>query len=375
MAQGLVAAGAAVHIVATDDNGSGRLNVPLGEPIQQDGFTIRYFPRQTRFYTISWPLTLWLAQHITDYDLVHIHALFSYAALPAAFLAASSKTPYIVRPLGVLNQWGMQNRRPLLKRLSFSLIERHILNHAALIHYTSEQEQVEASQLGISSPSAVLPLGTNFPKELDNESGHMWYQSRFPDLTGRLIILFLSRLDPKKGLDLLLPAFARLRKQMPNVALVLAGDGDPRFISTMRQQIESLDLTSDVYWAGFLQGNDKYLALAGANIFALPSYSENYGVSVVEAMACKVPVVISDQVGLCSDVALAEAGIVVPCQIAPLAEALFRLASDDKLRLKLGRNGRQLAQEHFSLEVTTRKLIQIYSSITGIKSAVLEASE
>ena len=107
LARALSQAGMDVHVATTDDNGADRLNVPLGEPQHEDGATFWYFPRQTNFYTFSWPLTRWLARHVREFDLVHIHALFSYAALPAAVLARWAGVPYIVRPLGTLNRWGI----------------------------------------------------------------------------------------------------------------------------------------------------------------------------------------------------------------------------------------------------------------------------
>src|SRR5437867_10107428 len=105
MARSLVQAGLAVDVVTTDDNGPDRLKVVNSKPVIENGVRYWYFRRQTRFYTFSWPLTRWLAQHVREYDLVHIHALFSYAAIPAAYLAKRWQVPYVVHPVGVLNQW------------------------------------------------------------------------------------------------------------------------------------------------------------------------------------------------------------------------------------------------------------------------------
>jgi len=136
----LVKAGITVDVATTDDNGPTRLDVVLEHPVIDEGVTYRYFRRQTRFYSFSWPLTRWLNEHVVDYDLVHIHALFSYPSISAAFWAQRYRIPYIVRPLGVLTRWGMRNRRPWLKRGSFKFIESRILSGAAAVHYTSEQE-------------------------------------------------------------------------------------------------------------------------------------------------------------------------------------------------------------------------------------------
>lgn len=374
MARGLARAGMTVDIATTDDNGPDHLSVPLEQPVVGDGYTVWYFPRQSRFYTFSGPLTSWLAQHSRDYEVVHIHAVFSYAALPAAIFARLAGVPYIVRPLGVLNRWGMQNRRPWLKRLSFNLIERQLLAWAALIHFTSEQEKTEAAELGLSTPSIVLPLGIDVP-EL-NRAGVPadWYTKRFPALAGRTILLFLSRIDPKKGLDLLLEAFAEAHRQQPHLALVLAGEGAADFVGKLQAQVERLQLAADVVWAGFIAGSDKAAALAGADVFVLPSYSENYGIAVVEAMAAGVPVVISDQVGLSSDVGDAQAGLVVPCEMTPLTQALMELGQDSDRRKYMGQQGRALVQERFSTTVATQRLIEVYNQLAQHSGTPIEAA-
>jgi len=163
MTRGLAQAGLSVHVATTDDNGPERLRVPYRTPVDEQGVTHWYFPRQTSFYTFSLPLTQWLRRHVIDFDLVHIHALFSYAALPAAYCANRRDVPYIVRPLGVLNRWGMENRRAWMKKLSFRLIERRILAGAAAVHYTSEQERMEAAEVGWQQRAVVIPNATDAP--------------------------------------------------------------------------------------------------------------------------------------------------------------------------------------------------------------------
>ena len=201
LAGSLARSGVEIHVATTDDDGPEKLDVPRGKPVVQDGVTYWHFPRQIRFYTFSWPMSLWLSKHVADFDLVHIHALFSFAALPASYWAARRGVPYVVRPLGTLNEWGMTNRRPWLKRVSFRVIESRILKHAALVHYTSDQERREAEALGVVSASVVIPNAVPQPSTAASSGA---FRRRYPQLHGRRIILFLSRLDQKKGLDLLL---------------------------------------------------------------------------------------------------------------------------------------------------------------------------
>jgi glycosyltransferase involved in cell wall biosynthesis len=371
MARGLAHAGVEVHVATTDDNGRGRLGVSHAIPVVEEAVTYHYFSRQTRFYGVSWPLGRWLARHVRDYDLVHVHALFSFAAVPAAYWAARAGVPYVVRPLGTLNRWGMEHRRPWLKRLSFAIIERRILRGAARIHYTSEQEQIEAAELGLNRRQAVVPLGIDLTPfaELPPRG---WLRERAPGSAGRPVALFLSRLDPKKGLDLLLAAFARARSRKPDLVLVIAGSGDPGFEQGLRRDATRLGLGDSVYWAGFLSGREKLAALADADLFALPSYSENFGIAVVEAMAAGLPVVISDGVGVYREVAAARAGLVVPCEQEALAEALLQLTLDAGLRDEFGTRGRELARSRFSLEAMTDGLIAMYGGVLGTSHRVDE---
>lgn len=371
MARQLAQSGITVDIATTDDNGHDRVAASHGEAISEEGVTYRYFPRQTRFYTFSWPLTHWLAHHVKEYDLVHIHALFSYAAMPAAYWAKRYGVPYIVRPLGVLNRWGMLNRRPWLKTISFRLIDRRIIAGAATVHYTSEQERLEAAELGITQRSIVIPNTVETPTNLSCHPRGC-FRSLYPELGDRPIILFLGRIDLKKGLDLLLPAFAEVRKLNPRAALVMAGDGEPEFISKLKQESTRLGISSDTVWTGFLTGEDKWSALADADVFVLPSYSENFGIAVVEAMASRLPVVVSDQVAIHREVSEAKAGLVVSCAPEALAEALTALIANDHLRAEMGINGHRLARTKFSPEGATETLIALYRELCEPISGAVE---
>jgi glycosyltransferase involved in cell wall biosynthesis len=354
LSRALSQAGVEIHVATTDDNGSDRLSVPLGVPQHEDGATFWYFPRQTRFYTFSWPLTRWLARHVREFDLVHIHALFSYAALSAAWLAHRAGVPYIVRPLGTLNRWGIENRRPWLKKLSFRVLESRILASAAGIHYTSEQELVEAGELGVSGKALIIPNAVELPPgEARASQAHQ---------EGRKVILFLSRFDRKKGIDLLFEAFARVRDQYPKALLVLAGSGDQRWVMRLRQDAERLDIARDVIWAGFLTGEEKWAALRAADVFVLPSYSENFGIAVLEALACGCPVVLSDQVGIHREISRAGAGIVTACRVDELANALLAVLADANLCSRMCENGMRLARQQFSLDAVSRQLAAAYAA-------------
>jgi len=360
MAEGLAARGINVEIATTDDDEVGRLpNAPLNGVRLENGVPVRYFRKQSEFYLFSWPLTQWLATHARDYDVLHLHALFSYPVMPAAFFAHQAKRPYILRPLGVLNRYGMENRRPLLKQLSFSLLDSYILRHATRVHYTAEDERQQAAILGVPHRSIVIPLGIDLSPFTESTKDN-WLANHTPHFIGRQIILFLSRIDPKKGLDLLIPAFAELRQMRDNVGLVIAGDGSPDYITTLQQMASDLGVTEDIYWAGFVAGREKCAVYRAADLFVLPSYSENFGVVVVEALASGLPVILSNQVGIYREVESAQAGWVVPCEIDPLAKALTDALDSPPLLVEYSQNALALAKAKFSQTSMIDSLIALY---------------
>jgi glycosyltransferase involved in cell wall biosynthesis len=344
--------GMEVHVAATDDDGPDRRTPSRALPFVEQSVTYWIFPRQTSMYLFSLPLTRWLRKRISDYELIHIHALFSYSSAAAAWCASSAGVPYLVRPLGTLSSWGMANRRRWLKRWSYRCIESRILNGSAAIQYTCQQELEEARRLGVPDRGVVIPNPVDLPAAPARSE-----RKRAPQL------LFLSRLDPKKGLDLLLPAFARVRSRCPQTVLKIAGNGDASFVEGLNRRISGLGLESSVIWAGFLQGEAKREAFAQADLFVLPSYSENFGVAVVEAMGTGLPVVVSDQVGIHREIANAGAGLVTGCTVDELEAALMRCLDDATLRAAMARRAMELAAT-FSPGAVTEKLLNAYERIS-----------
>ncbi|MCZ7544618.1 MAG: glycosyltransferase [Anaerolineae bacterium] len=201
MCRGLAQAGADVTLATTDDNGPGRLGAPPGPALAQDGYRILYFRRTTRAYTSSVGLTVWLARHLHEYDLAHLHAAFTYAPLPAAWLARRRGVPYVVTPHGILGAWGVCARRARAKRLSLALVERPILDRAACVHATSAREAEGLRALGLCAPVATVHLGVDAPPLEAVARGAP--PPPFPP--GRVALLFMGRFHAVKGLDLLLP--------------------------------------------------------------------------------------------------------------------------------------------------------------------------
>ena len=306
---------------------SSELPAPCSMPPAQ--YRVVCFHRNFEPYKVSFGLARWLRDNVTKFDLVHIHALFSFSSTMAARIARRNNVPYVVRPLGVLNRWGMQNRRRIPKLVSFRLVELPILLNSAAIHFTSEAERKEAALLDArlaEHESAVIPLPIEqraWSKGLATASpanggqgaeSRQQFLLRFPRARGKRVVLFLSRIDRKKGLELLLDAFAMVRNQQKDVALVIAGDGEEPYVRELKDRARRLghgarsleqgdkerEEDYGIIWTGHLSGEMKAAALAAADVFVLPSASENFGIAAAESLAAGVPTIVSEEVANCS---------------------------------------------------------------------------
>lgn len=359
MAAALSAAGVQIDVATTDDNGDERQSVPLYQPVPRAGATYRFFPRQLRFYGVSLPLSQWVRRHVRDYDLVHTHALFAHAPVAAARSARKAGVPYVLRPLGTLSPYGLQ-QHPLLKQTSLALFERSLLAQAAAIHCTSIAEANEIRLLSDVWRLEVIPLGLQVREPLERDRA--WLNQHAPALRNRFVLLFLSRIDRKKGLNVVLEALAAARARGLDCALLVAGSGEPAYLDTLKQQADAAGMAPYVVWAGHLDDVQKNCAMAAADVFVLPSRGENFGVAAVEALAAGLPVIISSDVGVAADVVAHDAGLVIDGTPAGLVDALITL-QDPLARADFARRGHGLARARFSLESMASGLVRLYRDI------------
>jgi glycosyltransferase involved in cell wall biosynthesis len=323
----------------------------------------------TRAFPILWPpryafapqLGRALRREVRRFDLVHIHSLYLYPTWAAAHACQQAGVPYILRPHGILTAYQSQHGKAL-KHLYDRLLGHDIVEGAVLLHYTSNQESSEAQALGVATRSRVVRLGI-FAEAFAELPPRGRFRANYPALEACPIALFLSRLAPKKGLDLLLPAFAAVHEKCPEAQLVLAGPDDRGYAQRVHGMVEGLGLSGSVMFTGMLTGEAKMAALCDADIWVLPSYAENFGVAVVEAMAAGLPVVISDRVDIHAEITAAEAGLVVPCAVEPLARALLRLLTDPGERARLGRRAREVALTCFSWDAVAEEVLSMYRHV------------
>jgi glycosyltransferase involved in cell wall biosynthesis len=303
----------------------------------------------------------WLRKNVGSYSIVHIHSVFSFPSAAAMYWSRKRGIPYIVRPLGSLTQWSVKKRRPFLKRVWLAAIERPALARAAMIHFTSALEMQEAEDCRVAGHGQIIPNGIPFPAIDSSLAGT--FRSRYGISANATLVIFLSRVDAKKGLDLLIPAFAKARQRRSDLVLAIVGAGDPAFVAQLKDLARQASVGDFVVWTGYLDGAAKTSGLVDSDIFVLPSYSENFGVAVLEAMAAEKAVIVSDKVALATDIWRRDAGIVTQCSIAELAAAILSLAGQPRLRVDLGKRARDLALKEFSSQVLVDRLIAAYEAL------------
>lgn len=367
LSKALAQAGVAVTILTTDANGDDgqRLDVPIDCPIWQDGYSVRYFRCAHRRYKFSFPLLRWLTSHTNDFDIAHIHALFSPVSSAAASVARHRHLPYILRPLGTLDPADLRKKRRL-KQIYAAVWERSNLAGAQALHFTSLQEAQVSERFGATTRDIIIPIG------VAPHSASASLMEPLPDSCAsiaeqhRPVLLFLSRIDRKKGLDLLIPALEQLLPEIPfHFVLAGANPQDPHYEAQIRAQIRASPLAAHTTMTGFVTGDRKAALLRTASLFVLPSYYENFGIAIAEAMIAGVPVVVSDRVQICDQIAQSQAGWVCACDISALTETLRTALQNPIDRQRRGANAQAYAQTHFGWETIAQQTIGAYEEILG----------
>ncbi len=375
MVQALLATGIEAEIVTTNDNGTSRLPVQLQQQIQYQQVPIRFFNRfsppvsAVKEFAFSGELTEWLKKNIRCYDLIHVHAIFSYASTAAMAIARAQGVPYIVRPLGQLCQWSLQ-QSALKKQLYLKIIERDNLAHSSGLHFTSLQEQQEADSLQLNCPGFVVPHGLTFSAPIEDARSHLRQKYNLP--ANEPIILFLSRIHPKKGLELLIPALGSL-KHHP-FTFILAGSGDPNYESEIHSLIESSGMSERTILPGFVEGDEKDLLLQGADLFSLTSHSENFGVAALEALAAGLPALMTPGVALSTEVEQHGLGYVTALSHESIVAALKKYFSRPAEAKKMGNCARQFAMKNYTWEKNAENLVKLYRAVLNSASTLQSAS-
>ena len=291
-----------------------------------------------------------------SFDIVHLHEVWLPIVRVSAAAARRAGVPYLVAPHGTLSPWSLR-QKARRKKLALALGYRSMLDHAAALH----ANRTEASLIGplrLRCPVEILPNGI-FVREVEPLPPPGSFRARVPELGADPYILFLARLQLRKGLDYLAEAFIRLAPRHPTVRLVVAGP-DEGCRADFIARIGAAGLEGRVHLPGPIYGAEKIGALVDAACFCLPSREEGFSIAVLEAMAVGAPVVLSEHCNF-PEVAEARAGIVVPLSADAVADALSRVLSDPAGAARMGRRARELVFQDYTWPAVARRSVEIYS--------------
>jgi glycosyltransferase involved in cell wall biosynthesis len=361
MCRALMERGVDVQIASTDAEPGGHIPVELQALASYEGVPAIFFRKDwSEAFKYSRSMSNWLEHNVADFDVVHIHGVFSHACRSAARACQRARVPYLIRPLGNLDPWSFRQKRAR-KKLFLKFGGNRMLRGAAAVQYTSTTEKkLSESALNLNH-GVVIPLGVELHNQVEPANSNA--SSRAVG-NGAPYVLVLSRLQPTKGIDVLIDAFVSLLKDetFRNWRLVIAGDGPPQYVVELQRRIAAKKASESVVLAGWLDAEAKAEALRHASLLALPSYHENFGLCVVEAMACGVPVLVSPHVSLAQEIEASGAGWISDVNAEGLRETLAKALGDAGGRRRRGEAGRNLAR-NFDWQEIADSLARLYESV------------
>jgi glycosyltransferase involved in cell wall biosynthesis len=326
---------------------------PLGPSLGKYGYSRRF--------------TSFLKENAANYDVVVVNGIWQYHSFATWQILRKTATPYVVFTHGMLDPW-FKRTYPLKhakKWLYWPWVEYRVLRDAAAVLFTTEEERREASRSFwlYRANELVVNLGTE-RAPADHPQQLAAFQARFPQLKGKRIALFLSRIHPKKGCDLLIRSFASVLAKDPDWHLVLAGPDQVGWQFALQDLANRLDISDRITWTGMLSGNLKWGAFRTSEVFCLPSHQENFGIAVAEALSCGVPVLISNKVNIWREVHECGAGLVEPDSVEG-STSLFRrwLNLSDAQMLAMRERAALCFNRSFEIEAARRSLYSVLESV------------
>jgi glycosyltransferase involved in cell wall biosynthesis len=342
-------------LVTTNADGDRRLPTPIGQKTEWMGIAAVFFERRfSESFKYAPDLARWLNEHVQEFDLVHIHAVLSHACLSAASACKKRRVPYVIRPLGTLAPWSL-SQKPLKKKLLLSLGARAAVERAAAVHCTSPGELRALETLFPGAHGVVVPLGVD--DELFERKRESSSQAHDP------YVLVVSRIHRKKNLEALVEAFLTANDgAQKQWRLVIAGDGDGAYVEALRKFVHERDRDHRVSFAGWVDGDRKRTLIEGASLFALVSFHENFGVSVLEALALGAPAIVSSAVDLADEIDREGAGWIVETSVASIRAGLEKAMNDPADRQQRSAAARQLAKR-FAWSRVASDLVDLYRQV------------
>jgi glycosyltransferase involved in cell wall biosynthesis len=322
-----------------------------------------HFPRHS---FASRPFRRWLYEHVCDYDVVHSHGLFNFPYLHGGMAARARGVPLIVSPHNSLDPYDLRKKR-LPKRWWYGpRYVRPMLQHASCVLCTARMEADQLETYGVAVTKPILPLPVPAPPTVGTAATAA-QRAAFRASHGMphdaTCVLFLSRFDRKKGLELALAALAHLAGTMPKLYLCVAGTGSPGYGRTLRSVSRRLDVDDRVRWLGFAGTREKGELYRVCDAFILPSYNENFGIVLIEALYHGLALVVSDRVYITP--VLKDAGVALVCspEVESVRLAVSRAVTSTDWRERVRRDGRRIAEELYGPSRLRAAYTDLYRSV------------
>ena len=314
-------------------------------PRGADVLDLRLFPARAP-YRLAFSPELWgaLRREAKNYDVVHIHSLFLFPQFAAYRGARGGGVPYVVSPRGALDPYLRARSRPV-KLIADALWQRDMLRGASALHVTSDEEARLTGDIAPGVPRDVIPNGIRWDDFQDLPSGQEFRDRRLGGHDGP-VLMYLGRLSHKKGLDVLVRAYAAVRRDVPACRLAIVGPDDEGLQPALTALAAREGVAEGVTFTGMLRGRDKLAALAAADVWALPSHSENFGIAVAETLAAGRAAVIAPGVNIAPEIAAAGAAVVCDLDAEAFAAEIVALLGDGARREALGTAARAFARRY-----------------------------
>jgi len=366
-----ISIGIDAHIATTNDDSSGVLDIETNKVTNYKGaptiFFERYSPQNAaiREFAYSTAFVGWLRGNIQNYDIIHVHAIFSFCSSYAMYLARKRNVPYLVHTMGQLDRWSL-SQSPFRKKIFLLLLEKNNLQQANAIQFTSNAEQSQALELYPKLNSKVIPLGTSTPALSEDARTKLCDQHKLNEKLP--ILLFMARLHHKKGLEILINALAEIKSPFQ---LLIAGSGDSAYTKQLTELIDRRNISTNCSLLGFVAGEQKNLLLQGSDLFVLTSHAENFGIAVLEAMISGTPPLVTQGVALSEQITHSNTGWVCKFELSSIVEKIDEALSDkNKLSIK-GQDARDYAMQNFQWSAICERLKTLYEELRLAQAAKL----
>lgn len=349
LCRALAQRGHTVDVFTTNVDGKQNSRVPLDKPVDIDGVRIRYFQsRHCRRFYYSSSLGKALEEEVARYDIVHTHSIYLWPTWKAVHVARQVGLPYVQSPRGMLVKELIRKKSPFIKTLWISLMEKKNLHNASAVHVTSDKEASDLEKFDLNLKRvSIIPNGIDaIPRDVSRPDAKRRQQT----------VLYLGRINWEKGLDRLVRAV----KFVGDARFILAGNDEENYWNRLRTMIDDERVRDRIHYVGPVKGSEKEKLLSSADVLVLPSYSESFGIVLLEAMAVACPVIVTPEVGLSSVIRAARCGIVTEGTPKCLGEAISEALSDPVALREMGERGRHLVEERFTWQSVAKRMEELY---------------